>query len=167
MQAEAERTMKVTADAHAVHLHGSSHVSSLPPDTPPGVPQRSQLPCNVLELKVWWSLLDRHKPPLTRRFCGLLLLRRLYTWHGGCLFSPRQADWCTFGSENHSGSNPARPNRPRGVRFALPWSASASAAYKAWRDPFRDLARVRPNTSTGSPKNIIPKRETISSALKS
>src|SRR5438309_2032105 len=51
-------------------------VHTLPPCTPPGVPQ-TQLPCNVLELKVWWSTFG---PPQTAAYAalrGLLLLRRL------------------------------------------------------------------------------------------
>ena len=51
-----------------VHLHGSSyacihfHLVHLP------VSHKTQLPCNVLELKCGGLLFDRHKPPLTRRF---------------------------------------------------------------------------------------------------
>src|SRR3954468_23109899 len=44
-----------------------SRVHTLPPCTPPGVPQ-TQLSCNVLELKCGGLLLDRHKTPLTWRF---------------------------------------------------------------------------------------------------
>jgi hypothetical protein len=41
------------------------------------VSHKTHLPCNVLELKCGGLLFDRHKTPLTRAFCGQLLLRRL------------------------------------------------------------------------------------------
>src|ERR1700722_1171945 len=42
------------------------------------VSHKTLSPCNVLEPKCGGLLFDRHKTPLTRAFCGQLLLRRLY-----------------------------------------------------------------------------------------
>src|SRR5271170_293954 len=42
------------------------------------VSHKTQLPCNVLELKVWWSTLGPPQNAAHAAFCGLLLLRRLY-----------------------------------------------------------------------------------------
>ena len=57
-------------DAHAVHLHASRltpcihfHLVHLP------VSHKTQLPCYVLELKVWWSTF---RPPQKRRSRGVL-----------------------------------------------------------------------------------------------
>src|SRR5271163_2756524 len=42
------------------------------------VSHKTLSPCNVLEPKCGGLLFNRHKTPLTRAFCGQLLLRRLY-----------------------------------------------------------------------------------------
>ena len=77
-QAELSRRLP---DAHAVHLHGSSyarihfHLVHLP------VSHKTQLPCNVLDLKVWWSTFRPPQNAAHAALRGLLLLRRLETNH--------------------------------------------------------------------------------------
>src|SRR5579863_2099151 len=58
----------------------ASPVHTRPLCTPPGVPQ-TQLPCNVLELNGGGLLLDRHEPPLTRRFV-VYYCSAVYIWGG-------------------------------------------------------------------------------------